>query len=71
MRWSSTLKSGILVLLLSQHDPDDLKEILKNEILGCGQNEGPVQAASLIKTSYLVICGRVPVSIRGQILYKL
>jgi len=53
MRWSSTLKSGIFVLLLSQHDPDDLIEILKNEFLGCGQKDRQVQVAPFIKTSYL------------------
>ena len=63
MRWSSTLKSGIFVLLLSQHDPDDLIEILKNEFLRRGQNDGPEQEAAIIKTSYLIICGRIPVSI--------
>jgi len=36
MRWSSMLKSGISVLLLSQNDPDDFTEIFKNEFLGCG-----------------------------------
>jgi len=39
MRWSSTQKSGIFILLHSQHDPDDRIEILKNKFLGCGQND--------------------------------
>ena len=53
MRWSSTQKSGIFVLLHSQYDPDDRIEILKNEFLGCGQNDQPVQVVAIIKTNYL------------------
>ncbi|MGB7115425.1 MAG: hypothetical protein WBD56_04730, partial [Anaerolineales bacterium] len=61
----------ILVLLLRQHDPDDLIEFLKNDILRCGQKDRQVQAAPFFKTSYLIICGRVPISIRKHNLNKL
>jgi len=46
--WSSTLKSGIFVLLLSQHELDNRTEIFKKEFLRCDQNDAPVQADEII-----------------------